>query len=94
MAYGLPAFAETHRGRTVSRVLRENRNTLIDAADRGTAPIRAVSGKLADILGDRITNGFVGRMIRIELQPMFRPAGRRKWPRENGTESGTVYLRG
>ena len=75
MAYGLSAFTKTCRGQTVLRVLRENHPSLIDAADRGTAPIRAVSDKLADILGDRITNGFVGRMIRVQLQPMFRPAG-------------------
>lgn len=93
MAFGNRAFLATPKGKIAHSVICANRHALIDAADRGMPPIRAISDKLADILGDRYTNSQVGRFIREQLQPAFRPCGRKKWPRENGTESGSLYKR-
>lgn len=66
---------------------------IIAAADTGEAPIRVISADLAHHLGTQGANSYVGRLIRERLGPNFKVAGRKKWPRENGVESGAVYKR-
>jgi hypothetical protein len=91
--FGTHIFLSTQDGQTALHVICSNRSALIDAADRGISPIRVISDKLVGILGDNQTNSQIGRLIREQLQPTFRPCGRKKWPRENGTESGSIYKR-
>jgi hypothetical protein len=77
----------------VRMVVKAHRKDMIDYIDKGLAPIRAISHLLADILGTQYANSRVGREISIELRPAFKPCGRQRWDRENGTESGALYCR-
>lgn len=93
MSFGNQNFKSTPQGIDTLYEIRRNATAVIAAARAGDAPIRVISAALAHHLGDQRTNSNVGRLIREWLGPAFKVAGRAKWPRENGTESGAIYRR-
>ncbi|MHA3842462.1 hypothetical protein ACX0GZ_14735 [Sphingomonas aestuarii] len=92
MAFGYEHFKTTPAGRATAHALSKNSCDVIAAAKNGRAPIRVLAPELRQHLGERTVNSHVGRMIREWLGATFKLRGRKRWPRENGTESGSVYF--
>lgn len=92
MAFGYEHFKTTPAGCATAAAISTNSRDVIAAAKSGRAPIRVLAPDLRHHLGDRQVNSHVGRMIREWLGPTFKLRGRKKWPRENGTESGSIYF--
>ncbi|MBD8547997.1 hypothetical protein [Sphingomonas sp. CFBP 8760] len=75
----------------VTGALKFRAAAILAAAKAGESPIRVIAADIQHHLGSQQVNAMVGRMIREWLGPTFKVVGRKKWPREHGTESGAIY---
>lgn len=80
-----PAYIDT------ASALKFRAGAILAAAKAGESPIRVIAADIEHHLGSQQVNAMVGRMIREWLGPTFKVVGRKKWPREHGTESGAIY---
>ena len=91
MSFAFEQKKNTPVGIATTRALQSNAAAVLAAARAGESPVRVIAPAIEHHLGNQQVNALVGRMIREWLGPNFRLMGRKKWPRERGTESGAIY---
>lgn len=92
MAFGYKHWKQTPAGIDTAAAIMSKAAEVVATAQAGRPPVRVIASDIKQHLGSQHDNAFVGRMIREWLGPTFKVRGRRKWPREHGTESGAIYL--
>lgn len=91
MPFSIEHQKNTPLGIATSHALDRHAVAVQAAARTGQPPVHIIAPDLELHLGSQKANALVGRMIREWLGPAFKVKGRKKWPRQHGTESGAVY---